>query len=393
MSNFVTLFRYEWKKLWGHKIVITFLLCSCIFMAGSMLFPYFGHGYEYQYSAEDSSVERVRAPYLNMELERKEYMSMLSGQVLDDELMEQLSQNYTDSTLGSKQWNLNEYAPFRYLNMLEDHSDASVDEFYRNDGFLENLRENGATARELSYWDTKLDAREPMVLDYCGGWYAIVERSDLLSLLTLLVVGIGLCPVFSEEHKIGMDQLALSSDNGKAPLFLAKCSVGVVFAVLVPVVLYLTQLLISGAVLGLGGFSAPLQLWADGGGLWNCSVGQYSLLMVALLILAAVMLAVMVLFVSEATHSAIVATTIPFALAAVPLLGLFSQSNRFAARVLNYLPTVRISIETLKDYRLVQLGNLQMNCLTFSPVLYLLLAALFALLCWRFYHRCQVTGR
>lgn len=393
MSNFVTLFRYEWKKLWGHKIVITFLICSCIFMAGSMLFPYFGYGYKYQYSAEDSSVERVQAPYLNMELERKEYMSMFSGQVLDDELMEQLSHNYTDSTLGTKQWNLNEYTPFRYLNMLENHSNASVEEYYRNDGFFENLREKGATADELSYWNTKLDAREPVVLDYCGGWYAIVAHSELLSLLTMLIVGIGLCPIFSEEHKIRMDQLALSSDNGKLPLFLAKCSVGVIFAVLVPVVLYLTQLLASGVVLGLDGFSAPLQLWADGGGLWNCSIGQYSLLMVALLILAAVMLAALVLFVSEATHSAIVATIIPFAFAAVPLLGLFTQFNQSAARVLNYLPTVRISIETLKDYRLVQFGGIQLNCLEFSPMLYLLLTVLFVILCWSFYRRCQVTGR
>lgn len=393
MRNFVTLFRYEWKKLWGHKIVITLLLCSCLFMVGSMLAPYFGKGYEYRYDAEDFSVERVPAPYLNMELERKEYMSMLSGQVLDADLMEQLSRNYADSTLGTKQWNLNEYTPFRYLNMLENHSDASVEEYYHNNGFWNYLSGKGATEEEISYWKGKLADKEPIVLDYCGGWYAILEHSQLLSLLTMLVVGIGLCPVFSEEHKIRMDQLALSSQNGGLPLFLAKFSVGAIFAVLVPVVLSLAQLLPIGILLGLNGFSAPLQLWADGGGLWNCSIGQYSLLMVVLLILSAIMLAALVFLVSEATHSAIVATMIPFALGAVPLLGLFSQPSQSIARVINYLPTIRIGMETLGDYRLVQLGGIQLNCLEFTPMLYFLFTVLFAVFCWNVYRRCQVTGK
>ncbi len=221
----------------------------------------------------------------------------------------------------------------------------------------------------------------------------MIRHVGLLSFLTILIVGIGLCPSFSEEHQLRTDQVLLSSKNGRLPLFLAKLLVSICFAITVSLVLYGVQLAICGALFGLHGYSAPLQLWADGGGLWDCSVGQYSLCMVGILILSAIMLAVLVLMVSESTRSSVSAVMIPFALVAVSAFDRFSQINRSAQKIISYLPTIRISTKTLEDYHLVSFAGLDLNCLAFSPILYGLSAALFAALCWLFYRRYQVTGR
>lgn len=393
MVDFWSLVRYEWKKLWDRKITVIFLISSSIFLSAAMLLSYIGSGYEYHYDAQDQSVERCPAPYLEVERTRREYMMQFSGEVLDDNLIKLLSENYSDSTLGTKQWNLNDYAPFRYLNTLSDLDSASADDYYCVDGFLAWLGECHATDDEISYWSQKADQLEPISLDYCGGWFAMIQYSGLLSLLTVLVVGISLCSLFPDEHKLRMDQLILSSRNGRLPLFLSKLIVGISFAVFVPVILYGVQLIVCGALFGLHGFSAPLRLWADGNMLWDCTVGEYSLAMLGLLALAAVMLEALVLLVSEATNSAAIAVAAPFALASVPLLGFFSQTNHSIEKIVNYLPTLRISIKTLEDYHLICFGGLTLNCLVFSTILYLLLCMLFSVLCGQFYRHYQVTGR
>lgn len=393
MNTFLTLCWYEWKKLWGRKSIIFFLVIASIFMVAMILLPYIGNGYEYRYYAEDGSVERISAPYLEIEKERKDYLLAYSGQILDDSLMQQLSRNYMDSALGTSQWNLNEYAPFRYLNTLEVHSAASADEFYDTSGFLQMLRQNHVSEGELSYWKQELDNRELIFLDYCGGWIALIKNTGLLSMLTMLIVGIGLCPVFSDEHKVHTDQLILSSQNGRRLLFFAKLLAGVSCAILIPIIFYFEQLVTCGAVFGLRGFSAPLRLWVDGGNLWNFSVGQYSLLMLALLLIASIMLAALVLLVSEASRNGVPALIVSFTLVAVPLLGFYSPVGNFAERVFNYIPTIRVSIATLEDYYLVHIGNTYFNCIQFSSILYSSLSVILLLLCWQFYRCYQIVGR
>lgn len=393
MRNYITLFRYEWKKLWHHISVPIMLLIGCLFLSVSTAFLYMGNGYAYLYHAEDHSVERVFAPYLKIEQEGKEYLKTLSGRIFDADLMEQLSQNYSDSVLGSKQWNLNEYAPFLYLNTLEDHDSASIEDYYSNAGTLEYLKNNNATEEELSYWDKQLTKRTPIVLDYCGGWLSIIRHSDILSLLTILIVGIGLCPSFSEEHKNQTDQLLLSSKNGKRPLFLVKLLASICYAIIVPLILYGVQLLISATLFGLNGFFAPLQLWSEGGDLWNYSVGQFSLMLTGILLLASIMLASMIVTISEITRNSVPTATILFALVGVSLLCDFTQVSSSVSRIINYFPTIRVSPITLQDYYLVRIFGHELNCLEFSPILYMVLTVFFSLICWESYSHYQVNGK
>ena len=393
MRNYITLFRYEWKKLWHHIIVPIMLLIGCLFLTISMAFFYMGNGYAYLYHADDRSVERVSAPYLKIEQEGKEYLETLSGRIFDAGLMEQLSQNYSDSILGSKQWNLNEYAPFLYLNTLEDHASASFEDYYSNTGTLEYLKNNNATEEELSYWDKQLTKQTPIVLDYCGGWLSIIRHSDILSLLTILIVGIGLCPSFSEEHKNRTDQLLLSSKNGKCTLFLAKLLASICYAIFVPLILYGVQLLISTILFGLNGFFAPLQIWSEGGDLWNYSVGQFSLMLTGILILSSIMLASMIVTISEITRNSVPTAIIPFAVAGVSLLCDFTQVSSSVSRIVNYFPTIRVSPITLQDYHLVRIFGHELNCLEFSPILYMVLTVFFSLICWVSYSHYQVNEK
>ena len=331
-----------------------------------------------------------------MEKLRRDSLRALSGQVLDEALMDQLKENYRDSQAGTIQWNLNAYAPFLYLNTMEDRSGASAEDFYQQqeEHFQKESIIAPLTDAELAYWQGQAAGLEPIHLDYAGGWQAMAEHCGLLCQVVVLLVTAALCRFCSEEHRARTDQLVLSSEKGKTTAFWARCAAGVSFAAGIALAFSALQMALCGALYGMDGFAAPLQLWVEGSfSALHVSMGQLSLILLGLLVFACGMAAMFVMLLSELFGTAIPALVIPFALSAASILELFMGNGRWMEQTASYLPFLRVSTYTLQDYYLVTLGSFQLNSIQFSVVLYLLLAGLFGLLYRICYRRYQVTGR
>ena len=396
MKAFGVLYLFEWKKILRQGLVPAAILLGVLLLLAANISPLLGTGYYYRYDAQRGTVDRIAMPYGEVEKLRRDSLRALSGQVLDEALMDQLKENYRDSQAGTIQWNLNAYSPFLYLNTMEDQSGASAEDFYRQQA--ERFQKENVSApladAELAYWQEQAAGLGPMYLDYAGGWQAMAEHCGLLCQVVVLLVTVALCRFCSEEHRARTDQLVLSSEKGKTTAFWARCAAGVSFAVGIAVVFSALQMALCGALYGMDGFAAPLQLWVEGSfSALHVSMGQFVLILLGLLVLACGMTAVFVMLLSELFGTAIPALVIPFALSAASILELFVGNGRWMEQAASYLPFFRVSADTLQDYYLVTLGSFQLNSIQFSVVLYLLLAGLFGLLYRICHRRYQVTGR
>lgn len=396
MKAFGVLYLFEWKKILGQGLVPAAILLGVLLLLAANISPLLGTGYYYRYDAQRGTVDRTAMPYGEVEKLRRDSLRALSGQVLDEALMDQLKENYRDSQAGTIQWNLNAYVPFLYLNTMEDQSGASAEDFYRQQAerFQKENVSAPLTDAELAYWQEQAAGLGPMYLDYAGGWQAMAEHCGLLCQVVVLLVTVALCRFCSEEHRARTDQLVLSSEKGKTTAFWARCAAGVSFAVGIALVFSALQMALCGALYGMDGFAAPLQLWVEGSfSALHVSMGQFVLILLGLLVLACGMTAVFVMLLSELFGTAIPALVIPFALSAASILELFVGNGRWMEQAASYLPFLRVSTYTLQDYYLVTLGSFQLNSIQFSVVLYLLLAGLFGLLYRICHRRYQVTGR
>lgn len=396
MKAFGVLYLFEWKKILRQGLVPVSILLGALLLLAANISPLLGTGYYYRYDAQRGTVDRTAMPYGEVEKLRRDSLRALSGQVLDEALMDQLKENYWDSEVGTIQWNLNAYAPFLYLNTVEDRSGASAEDFYRQQAehFQKESISAPLTDAELAYWQEQAAGLGPMYLDYTGGWQAMVERCGLLCQAAVLLVTAALCRFCSEEHRARTDQLVLSSEKGKTTAFWARCAAGVSFAVGIAVVFSALQMALCGMLYGIDGVSVPLQLWVEGSfSALPVTMGQFVLILLVLLVLACGMAAVFVMLLSELFGTAIPALVVPFALSAASILGLFVGNGRWMEQAASYLPFFRVSADTLQDYYLVALGGLQLNSIQFSAVLYPLMAGLFGLLYRICHRRYQVTGR
>lgn len=396
MRNFGVLYLFELKKIRRQKLTLISLLLSAVLIAAAAALGETGTGTYYIYDAERDTVSRVPRQEQEVEDLRRSFLCSLSGRTLDEETMEQLKENYSDSSTGTAQWNLNEYAPFLYLNVNSDRAQASAGGFYREraSSIKTAAEHSGLTGGELEYWERQAERLDPITLEYAGGWMAFLEKCGLISLLTVLLVSIGLCRLFFEEHQYRTDQLALSSAKGKTVLFFARCAAGISYAAGAGLFLFLLLLGVCGILCGLDGFAAPLQLWETGSfSALHLSMGELALTFLGLLLLAAAMTAVFVMLLSELFRGAVPAMVISFLLAAAGAVDFFGGKGGLIEQAANYLPSVRISLKTLEDYYLISGGEAHLNSVQFSFILYPLLTVVFGVLCRWCYRNYQVTGR
>lgn len=394
MKGFGALYVFELKKILGQRLVLVSLLLGVAMIFGWNLLTFSSTGYYYNvYNAQDGTVERQIANYGAVEAMGRDYLRGLSGQLLDDALMEQLAAEYADSDTGTILSNLDGYSPFSYLNTMLGQ-EVTAQRFYRDKvrRFEVNQEECLLTDQEMAYWQGKASSLGPFTLDYAGGWQAMARDSGLLCQVAVLLSAMCLCRLFSEEHRARTDQLVLTSAKGKTTAFWARWAAGCSFAAGLSLVFSAVYVVSYCVTYGPDGFSTALQLWSEGMSLpLHLSIGGFVLVLLALLMLGCMAMGGLVMLLSELLRSAVLALAVPFLLSGIAILGLFQGQGRLVEQVSSYLPFSRISTATLVDYFLVP--PFQLNAMEFSVPLYVLLALLFGGLCWLCYRKYQVTGR
>lgn len=393
MKGFGVLYIFEVKKILGQRLVLVSLLLGAAMIFGWNLLTFSSSGYYYQvYDAQEHTVERQIGNYGEVEDIRRDYLRGLSGQLLDDSLMEQLAAGYGDSDTGTILCNLDDYSPFAYLNTMLGRDEATAQSFYRDEvrRFVVNQEDCLLTDKEVAYWQEKASSLGPFRLDYAGGWQAMAWDSGLLCQVAVLLSAMCLCRLFSEEHRTRTDQLVLASAKGKTTAFWARWCAGVSFAAGLTLTLSGVYILVYGGFYGLDGFHTALQLWNLGIVPLHLSMGGYVLVLLALLVLGCMAMVSLVMLFSELLRSAVLALVVPFLLSGATVLELFQGQGRLAEQITSYLPFYRVSTHTLTDYFL---ALFQLNAVQFSFPLYVLLVLLLGGLCWLVYRSYQVTGR
>ncbi|MBU5427748.1 ABC transporter permease subunit [Tissierella pigra] len=104
------------------------------------------------------------------------------------------------------------------------------------------------------------EVKTPFEIGYSEGWWVLKMTMDSSIKYLLLLSGLLVCGIFSEERTSGMDSLLLSSKKGRKELFHSKVQtaffIGVVIAVLSFLLIILPQLIFF----GVDGWDLPLQL-------------------------------------------------------------------------------------------------------------------------------------
>lgn len=398
----ITLFGYEFRKILNRKIVWVSLMISfllILFTACSHLIgDYYVNG------------EKIGSNYEMFQID-KAFLQALDGRVIDEVLLQEMQEAYDKVPLEAEQYSLTEEyqkyarpysAIFNYVRQVTGMTAREVVEWAASTENLHNMRLERQEVRwescllteeEKVFWRGEEEKIEnPVIFRYTEGYSVLISAVYTIGLLTIFVVAICLAGVFQEEHVRKTDQLILSSRRGRRELYWAKFWAGMVFAFLLALVF---ALLTFGAVFclyGTEGFDAAFQLVHTGS---SCpiSVGEAVLIAYLMVIFAGVFTGALVMLLSEVLHSSVGTLAVVIGMIMLPMLFAVPDEYRVLAQLWSYLPSDFVAAWGVFSMRLVILGDKVFLPYQAVPVLYSVLAVVFALGTKRAYVKYQVSGR
>lgn len=403
MNTIWQLTGYEWRKLWGRKMVLAaFALCLGIVVIASVV-PLMGKVYI-------DGVE-VGNAYQEDKIDQG-YARALNGRAIDQGLLEEMVGAYRKVPLSEEKhytgtWEYQKYArPYSPIfQIASGHRISSAEifetwipseeDFYdRRQKMLERDWENlSLTEGEKAFWRSQEEQiPEPLVYQEHFAYDKLFGAFQTTALMGMLLVAVSLAGVFPEEHTRRMDQLTLSSRHGKERLYWAKILAGVLFALTTTLVLFGTNVLLTFALYGSQGFSAPFQL------LYRfcsapISAGQAMGIAYGCTLVTAVFLGILVMVLSELLRSGIATLGIFAALLMAGMVVQMPPALRTACQLWDWLPTNFISIWNIFGTYTLPFFRTHLTSWQAVPVLFLLLAIPTTLAGWIRYRRYQVSGK
>ena len=221
----------------------------------------------------------------------------------------------------------------------------------------------------------------------------MAQNCGLLCQVTVLLTAVCLCRLFSQEHRTRTDQLVLSSTRGKTVAFWARWAAGSSFGAGLSLVFSGLYVLLYCVLYGPDGFSTALQLWSRGSSCpLHLSMGGFVLILLALLVLACILTAALVMFLSELLRNAVPALRCPFFFPDSACWTYFMGWGRVTEQISGYLLFLA---SAWPPYRTSTWSPWARSSLTPSSSASAVRTAgrLCGALCWFSYRRYQVTGR
>lgn len=396
-NNFWPLVIYEYRKLFRRKILwITLgaMTALCIFAACSHLL---GNAYVngQVYESHGEALEKKIA-----------FAKALSGRALDDMLLSEMQEGYAkvpNIPLAGVSREYQTYArPYeaiwQYAFLLAGdpaYKTITEEELYaaRSEKLEQGWTNEQLGSREKEYLRAAEEKVEkPFVFTYCEGWGVLANLMNMLCVLQLLLIAICIPPVFSGEHSCRTDQLIQSTGLGKKPLYLAKLLVGTTFSALSTLFLGMVLMGALFCVYGTEGADAALQL-LNFRCVWPLTVGEGIRILFGLLLITALLRTVLAMLLSECFRS----STVPLALMSGFLLSalLFRipEEYRLLSGIWNTIPVNLVAVWEVFGSRLYPFFGTFLTPWQAAPVIYLLLGAGAAVLCFRRYKSFQAGGR
>lgn len=403
MREFKTIFGYEMKKILMRKLTwaaFVMIVLVCVGpAAGSMFAP--------------GMMVDGNEVVSNMELNRMDMANkkMLAGRWIDRELLEETMQGYAripedlssyDAMMDYLKYARPYFVIFNFirsnsLTELDEISDWPVDEmdlYASRVAMLEELyRLNLLSEQEKEFWRAKESKLQwPVKFEVTDCYAGLYYTLSTLCFVLPLCISICLSNVFAGEHTKRTDQLILCGRKGLHTVYWAKISAGIVFTMLYFLFALVFAFLPCLLIYGTDGFHAAFQLIYARYSL-PLTVGEATIIMYGVLLVAAVLFAVVVMVLSEATRSAITALSAVavYILAALifPNLG----KRRVFSQIWNWLPGCFVVPQNIFDLRMVSVFGKLFFSWQAVPVMYLMAVAGVAAAGASVYRRYQVSGR
>lgn len=404
MNNFMVLFRYECKNLFGKKIAwITFALCMATVII-SLCVPFIG-----SYSVRGEFIDTN----LNMYQTDKRYSEALSGREINQELLEETIAAYrkipyTEELNYSLTKEYQQYARpysaiFQFIigamNMRTSDAILSwqpneADLYNKRQLWLKSVWEDlGLSKSEMEFWqEQETQIKTPYVYQHHEAYLTLTSCFQTVGVFVLLLIPICLTGVFSEEHTRKTDQIILCSALGKTKIYWAKIMAGISFAVISAILLSLFTFITVICLHGADGSQAVFQLiYKVSSDPITC--GQAILIMYGNMIFAAIVTSTFVMVLSELLHSNIAALAVSTGLLITAMMVSVPERYRVLAQIWDWLPWRFLGPwHVFGQYTVSILGH-HFTSWQAVPIIYLVASIAIAAIGKPIYQRFQVSGR
>ena len=398
MKNFWTLVRFECKKIVSRKI--TWIAFGAVFII--ML------AFGFYRSIVSHEVNGVRITAREEEMQAKAEEKKLAGRLVNDEFLEDMFVAMADEETVKPYVNAyNEIARYLCGTALSRGTVAGVKEelgiameeeliyAVRRMQIEESLANQYLTEGEKEYWRDVLETEEsvPWKYDYFQGVHFVWVAAYTAIVLIALMLAVCLANLFADEHQKKTDQLVLCSRNGRKVLCMAKITAGMLFTIVSTGLVLLATAVPQLITFGADGWHAPIQLIAPTS-MVQMTFGEMILYIYALAIIASILYCSIILCCSELFRNSTVAVmAVIVALVLVPMMVLVPYEYRVLSQLFDLNPINVLAFWSATDFRLVPFFGTYLTVYQVAPVLYVVLAVIFLLLCYRAYARYQVSGR
>ena len=340
MNNLGTLYRFEIKKILKNRVTQVMLVILCII-----------------------TILEAIVPGLSVTRDKRDARMELNGRIIDDTLLNEMYQNIDDNGHSSTP-NNEKYFGICYLeqtsipgpdNVLADYT---AEDMYRarEEQILGYMDDIELSDQIITHWKEIMKKTEkPFKYIYSCGSLFLSQGLGVMMLIIMLLSALCLTTVFTIEYRQRTDQIVLSSRNGRKETYLVKLCAGL--SVIIASTVFATGLLtlLIFVIYGSSGFDSIVQLSSifSAFGIAQARFGAY-------------------LF-GE--------------------LGVLSDKAGNISFLRALMPSYVISIHSLSEYRMLNIGGKLFTIYVASPILYLLISIILTVIGSMVYERGQVNGR
>ncbi len=364
--NTKILFSYELKKIFSQKAYWLALAIMLLILISNEAIPIFTGNYQ-------SKLDREKG---------------LSGTVVNEQIIREIQ--VADEP--------HKYDPI-YLLLKStirgnDISALTEEQLYskRYDSVYTLMQEENLTEQELAYW-TKKDAENvtPFVYEYDGAYEAFLDVVYVMSLMVLILCGVGLSGLYAGEKANGTDQIIFGTRFGKNRLFTVKLVVGMLCGIVSSLLLVVGHLAVCFLMYGTEGAQTMLQLHIPLC-MMKISVGQAVLLILALVLISGLFLSIIAMFLSQLTMNQSETMALMIFLM---FLSMFNppMEIRFIKMAFDMLPGAFVGSWLFTTYSTINILGWRLNVFQYTPIIWTIVGIVLVFLTWRRYERYEVKAR
>lgn len=402
MNNLCVLYRYELKKLFQKKILWVSLGICLLAIVFSLLFPLTG-----DYNVDGVVVDTIYHQTKIIQANKK----ALSGRTIDQDLLEETLHAYSYIPLDAENIvDTEEYrtyarpysAIFSLIKSWTGQNNTATIQWNPDEAalysamqsrMLQTWNNNCLTDSEITYWQNQSNnLQKPFVYQYHDGYESILEIYLTVGFMMMLFIAIALSNTFPDEHSRRTDQLVLCTVKGKSHIYRIKLLAGITVGLLGALLMTVLTWTLSLAIYGTEGFHTAIQLFYTTYAA-PITVGQACLIAYGCLLVTALLISILVMFLSELLHSSIAALSIITAMILASSLLQVPAEYRLLGQLWDYFPTSFLAMWNTFDCRLIEVFGTYFTSYQIVPLIYIFATILLSVLGKQIYTRYQVSGR